>query len=76
MMDGEAVQGLGEQVAGVLPLDDVRRLRVQLAHVLVVEAQREALHLGELAARLQHNQDAHQAQQQVHWGSKHRPMPA
>lgn len=61
VLDGEAVHRLAQLLAA----DDVGRLRVQLAHVLLLEAQREALHLRQLAAGLQHHEDADQAQQQV-----------
>lgn len=61
MLDGESVNWLAQ----LFVADDVGGLRVQLAHVLLMEAQREALHLRQLAAGLQHHQDAHQAQQKV-----------
>lgn len=66
VLDSESVHWLVQ----LLVADDVGGLRVQLAHVLLLEAQREALHLRQLAAGLQYHQDAHQAQQQVDCGGR------
>lgn len=64
------VRWVGQLVAHVILIDDVGGLGVQLPNGFSVKPLPEALHLGKLAARLQHHQDAHQAQQQVDWESK------
>ncbi len=65
------IHGVAQLVAQVIPVDDVGGLGVQLSNFFFVEPLSEASHLGKLTTRLQHHQDANQAQQQVDWESKH-----